>query len=313
MNTTKRNSLLLVITAFIWGVAFVAQREGGDSVGPYSFNCIRSIIGSLFLMPIIAVLDKFGITKKPQDKKSQRTLLLGGVLCGVVLAIASNFQQMGLYMGSSVGKAGFLTACYILIVPILGLFFKKKCSIQVWIGVVITLVGLYLLCMNGEFRIQFSDLLLMICALCFACHILVIDHFSPLVDGMRMSCIQFLVAGILSAIPMFFIDMNHSVSGFQIWLNGFTTWNAWIPILYAGIFSCGIAYTLQIIGQKDVNPTIASLIMSLESVFSVLAGWVILKESLSPRELIGCGCIFVAVLLAQLPSHINKEKKPDRF
>ncbi len=300
MNTTKRNSLLLVITAFIWGVAFVAQSEGGDSVGPYSFNCIRSIIGSLFLMPIIAVLDKFGITKKPQDKKSQRTLLLGGVLCGVVLSIASNFQQMGLYMGSSVGKAGFLTACYILIVPILGLFFKKKCSIQVWIGVVITLVGLYLLCMTGEFRIQSSDLLLMICALCFACHILVIDYFSPLVDGMRMSCIQFLVAGILSAIPMFFIDMNHSVSGIQIWLNGFTTWNAWIPILYAGIFSCGIAYTLQIIGQKDVNPTIASLIMSLESVFSVLAGWVILKESLSPRELIGCGCIFVAVLLAQM-------------
>ena len=148
------------------------------------------------------------------------------------------------------------------------------------------------------FSLQFSDILVMICALCFSIHILVIDHFSPMVDGLRMSCIQFMVTGLLSAFPMFATEFN---SGIQIWLSAFATWDAWLPLLYAGIFSCGIAYTLQIIGQKGVNPTIASLIMSLESVFSVLAGWVILDERLNAKELTGCALIFAAVILSQLP------------
>lgn len=294
----RRNSLILALTSFIWGISFVSQSQGGDAIGPYSFNCIRSIIGSLFLIIIISVTDRFGLTKKPDNKKAQRTLLTGGVLCGVVLCVATNLQQMGIYLGTPSGKAGFLTACYILLVPILGLFFKKKCGINVWIAVAISIVGLYLLCIDGTFRLQFSDILVMICALCFSIHILVIDHFSPMVDGLRMSCIQFMVTGLLSAFPMFATEFN---SGIQIWLSAFATWDAWLPLLYAGIFSCGIAYTLQIIGQKRVNPTIASLIMSLESVFSVLAGWVILDERLNAKELTGCALIFAAVILSQLP------------
>ena len=312
MNTDKntamrrRNSWILALTAFIWGISFVAQSEGGDAVGPFSFNCIRSIIGSAFLIIIIFITDKTGLTKKPENKKAQRTLLLGGVLCGIVLCVATNLQQMGIYLGTPSGKAGFLTACYILLVPILQLFFKKKCGINVWIAVLITLVGLYLLCIDGAFRLQFSDSLVILCAVCFSVHILVIDHFSPMVDGLRMSCIQFMVTGLLSAIPMFLTEFKDGIS---VWALAFCTWDAWIPLLYAGIFSCGIAYTLQIIGQKGVNPTIASLIMSLESVFSVLAGWIILHEKLSVKELAGCALIFVAVILSQLPAGMFKRGK----
>ena len=296
----RRNSMILALTAFIWGISFVAQSEGGDALGPYTFNCVRSFIGALFLVIIILITDKLGLTKKPENKESQRILLKGGILCGIILCISTNLQQMGIYMGTPSGKAGFLTACYILLVPILGIFLKKKCGLNVWIGVLIALIGLYLLCINGKLYIQMSDLLVMICAVCFSVHILVIDRFSPLVDGLRMSCIQFFTVGIITSIPMFFVDIKGSET-FSVWLNGFGTWDAWIPLLYAGIFSCGIAYTLQIIGQKGVNPTIASLIMSLESVFSVLAGWIILNEKLSFRELTGCLLIFIAVILAQLP------------
>lgn len=300
----RRNSLILALTSFIWGISFVAQSRGGDAIGPYSFNCIRSIIGSVFLIIIISVTDRFGITKKPENKKAQRTLLTGGVLCGIVLCVATNLQQMGIYLGTASGKAGFLTACYILLVPILGLFFKKKCGANVWIAVAISLVGLYLLCIDGAFRLHFSDTLVMLCALCFSVHILVIDHFSPMVDGLRMSCIQFMVTGLLSSIPMFMTDFK---SGSQVWLSAFASRDAWIPLLYAGIFSCGIGYTLQIIGQKGVNPTVASLIMSLESVFSVLAGWVILHEKLSAKELAGCALIFAAVVLSQMPVGIKRQ------
>lgn len=298
----KRNSLLLVLTALIWGIAFVAQSEGGDAVGPYTFNCIRSLLGSAVLVPVIALLDKLGLTsRKPVTAAQKRTLLLGGVCCGVILCIASNLQQLGLYFGSSAGKAGFLTACYILLVPVLGIFLGKKCGWNIWAGVGLTLIGLYLLCMNGSLQLQFSDILLLLCALCFAFHILAIDHFSPLVDGVRMSCIQFLVAGLLSAVPMFFIDMGHSFAGIAAWVPALFTMDAWLPILYAGILSCGAAYTLQIIGQQGVNPTVASLLMSLESVFSVIAGWAILGEKMGARELSGCALIFAAVILAQIP------------
>lgn len=297
------NSLLLILTAFIWGIAFVAQSAGGDAVGPYTFNCIRSFIGGIVLLPVIKLLDYLHLTKqKPKTKKDRKNLLMGGIACGTALALASNLQQMGLYLGSSAGKAGFLTACYILIVPVLGIFLKKKCSIHIWIGIVIAVIGLYLLCIHGDFSIQLSDILLLLCAFLFAIHILVIDHFTPLADGVRMSCIQFFVCGGLSSIPMFFMDMRHSLSGIQAWIPALLNPSAWIPILYAGVLSCGVAYTLQIVGQQGVNPTVASLLMSLESVFSVLAGWVLLGESLSPRELLGCVLIFGAVILAQMPN-----------
>lgn len=208
---------------------------------------------------------------------------------------------MGLYLGSSAGKAGFLTACYMLIVPVLGLFFHKKCSWNVWAGIAAAVVGLYLLCIQGDFRIQFSDFLLFLCAFVFAVHILVIDYFAVRVDGVRMSCLQFLVCGLVSAVPMCFVDLGHAAGGLSGWAQALMGLDAWIPILYAGVLSCGAGYTLQIIGQQGVNPTIASLLLSLESVFSVLAGWVILGEALQGREILGCVLIFAAVIFAQLP------------
>mgnify|MGYP004457003589 CR=1 FL=1 len=294
-----RNSILLVLTAFIWGIAFVAQSEGGNAVGPFTFNGIRSLIGSIVLLPVIALLDRMKLTsKKPVTKAEKKILLIGGLSCGVLLFLASSAQQLGICLGTPAGKAGFLTACYILLVPVLGLFLKKKCGVRVWTGIAITLVGLYLLCMSETLRLQSSDLLLLACALLFAVHILVIDYFSPRVDGVRMSCIQFLVCGILSLIPMFFSEIR---VGADVWLAKLTDPGAWLAILYAGVLSCGVAYTLQIVGQNGINPTVASMLLSLESVFSVLAGWIILKQSLGAKELLGCGLIFIAIILAQLP------------
>lgn len=302
MNQNVRKSCLLVLTALIWGIAFVAQTTGGDTVGAFSFNCIRSLIGGIVLIPVIHVLDT-KTDKKPKTAAEKKTLLTGGIACGCVMFIASSFQQLGINLGTEAGKAGFLTACYILLVPILGLFLKKKCGWNIWIGVVLTLAGLYLLCMNGTtgFSLRFSDGLVIICAVCFSLHILLVDHFSPLVDGVRLSSIQFIISGLIGLIPTFFVDMHHSLSGFYAWLPALQSWNAWIPILYAGVMSCGVAYTLQIIGQNGLNPTIASLLMSLESVFSVLAGWIILGQKLTPREILGCVIIFAAIVLAQLP------------
>lgn len=299
-NRKLRNSLLLILTALIWGIAFVAQSEGGDAVGPYTFNCVRCLIGAAVLIPLILVLDKKHFFKKDlSDQNNRKNLLIGGTACGLVLCIASNLQQLALYLGASAGKAGFLTACYILLVPILGLFMKKRCAWNIWVGVGLTLIGLYLLCVKESLSFQFADILLLICAFCFAIHILVIDHFSPLVDGVKMSCIQFFVAGLLSAIPMCISDIP-SV-GISAWAGSFANPDAWIPILYAGVFSCGVAYTLQIIGQNGLNSTVASLLMSLESVFSVLADWLLLQETMSPKELFGCALIFTAVILAQIP------------
>lgn len=297
-----RNSCLLVLTALIWGIAFVAQTTGGDAIGAFSFNCIRSLIGGLVLLPVIHVLDK-KTDRKPKTPAEKRTLLTGGIACGCVMFVATSFQQLGITMGTEAGKAGFLTACYILLVPIFGLFLKKKCGWNIWVGVAMTLIGLYLLCMNktAGFSLRFSDLLVIICSVCFALHILLVDHFSPLVDGVRLSSLQFIVSGLIGLIPTFFVDMHHSLSGFYAWLPALQSWDAWLPILYAGVMSCGVAYTLQIIGQNGLNPTVASLLMSLESVFSVLAGWIILGQKLSGREIFGCMIIFGAIVLAQLP------------
>lgn len=285
-----RNSLLLLLTAFIWGAAFVAQSVGGEAVGCFTFNGVRSLIGALVLLPVIWLMD----AKKKEEleqKEDQKTLITGGICCGVMLCIASNFQQFGISF-TTVGKAGFITAMYILIVPILGLFMKKKPGLQVWLGVVLAMMGLYLLCMTSEsFSLSKGDFLVLICAGFFSLHILIIDYFSPKVDGVRMSCIQFLVCGILSMVMAFIFETPE----FSVILSG------WLPILYAGVLSCGVAYTLQIVGQKNMDPTVASLILSLESVFSVLAGWLILDQRLNLRELFGCVLMFLAIILAQLP------------
>lgn len=298
-----KNSLILLLTATIWGIAFVAQSEGGDAVGAFTFNSTRSLIGSLVLIPVIFLLNKIN----PKDNKDEsgvssensssgnifsrnRTLILGGISCGICFFLASNFQQLGIQY-TSVGKAGFITACYIVIVPILGLFIKKKCSPFIWAAVAMALVGLYLLCITDGFSIGKGDILVLICAVLFSLHILIIDYFSPKVDGVKMSCIQFFICGVLSAIPALIFE-HPQLSAFQ---------GAWGAILYAGVMSCGVAYTLQIVGQKNMDPTVASLILSLESCISVLAGWIILGQKLSMREIIGCVVMFTAIVLAQLP------------
>lgn len=294
MNKTNwKNPILLLMTAIIWGVAFVAQSVGMDYIGPFTFNCVRNIIGGIVLIPCIWFLNKWKhkerIVEKAANKENKKTLLIGGICCGIALCLATNMQQIGIQY-TTVGKAGFITALYIIIVPIISIFLRKKCGIQVWISVVIALAGFYLLSVKDGFRLEVADACLLCSAVLFSIHILVIDYFSPKTDGVKMSCIQFFVCGILSGLIMLFTetpDLENILA-------------AWLPILYAGVLSCGVAYTLQIIGQKDFNPTIASLILSLESVFSALAGWVILNQALTGRELLGCILIFGAIILAQI-------------
>lgn len=287
-----KNLFILFLTAFIWGTAFVAQSVGMDHIGPFAFNAVRSYVGGIALIPVILFFNSRKSTEQKQTEQANRkTLILGGVCCGTALAVASLFQQVGIQY-TTVGKAGFITALYIVIVPILGIFFHKKVGMKLWVSVVIAIVGLYLLCMTGSFALQLGDLLILICAFCFSGHILVIDYFSPKVDGVQMSCIQFFTAAVLSTVAMLFVEGMPTVQDVLL---------SWIPVLYCGVMSSGVAYTLQIIGQKGVNPTIASLVMSLESVIAVLAGWIILGESMSSREIMGCVLMFAAIILAQLP------------
>lgn len=284
-----KGSLLLFLAAIIWGVAFVAQSVGMDYVGPFTFNCVRTLIGGLVLIPCIVFLNR-GKVKKKTDFTEKKRLLLGGICCGVALTTGSTLQQFGI-MYTTVGKAGFITAFYIIIVPILGLFLGKKCGLSVWISVVIALAGLYFLCITDGFSIGKGDIYVFLGAIAFSIHILVIDYFTQFNDGVKMSCIQFFVCGILCFVPMMLFE-HPEISMILL---------AWKPILYAGVMSCGVAYTLQIVGQKNMNPTVASLILSLESVTSVIAGFLVLHQNLSYRELIGCGLMFVAIVLAQLP------------
>lgn len=288
---------MLLITAAIWGFAFVAQSVSMDYIGCFTFNCARNLIGGLTLIPCIFLLDRIngreqtqGQKKEAEKKQERKTLILGGSCCGVFLCLASNLQQMGIQY-TTVGKAGFITALYIVIVPILGLFFKKKCGVQIWVSVLVAMAGFYLLSVREGFRLERADTYLLISALLFSFHILVIDYFSPKADCVKMSCIQFFVCGLLSGIAMLFTEQPTLTS----------LLDAKAPVLYAGILSCGVAYTLQIAGQKDFNPTVASLILSLEAVFSVLAGRMLLDQVLSERELAGCLLIFCAVISAQIP------------
>ena len=317
-RTQLKNSLLLLLTATIWGFAFVAQSVGMEYVKPFTFNCVRSAIGAIFLIPCIFLFqnrsnssskssatlssanqlnqsDNYLSNQSSADhalpSANQKTLIIGGICCGVILAAASSLQQHGI-LYTSVGKAGFLTALYIVLVPILGLFLKKRCSPLIWVSVALALGGLYLLSVpDGLGSIEKGDLLLIACAFLFAVHIMVIDYFSPRCNGVALSCIQFFVCAVCCLIPAFIFE-HPSLSSILA---------AWAPILYAGILSCGIGYTLQIIGQKGMNPTVASLILSLESSISVLAGWLILGQTLSMRELVGCGIVFLSIVLAQLP------------
>lgn len=287
-----RANLLLLLTAMIWGAAFVAQSVSMDYIGPFTFLCSRSLLGGVVLLPVIAVMgkgEKQGTGQKPDNRK---LLLIGGICCGVMLFIGSAFQQIGIQY-TTAGKAGFITAMYMVLVPICGLFFGKRPSGKTWGAVVVALAGMYLLCLYGSGIESLSrgDLLEMLCALGFTAHILVIDYFSPKVDGVKMSCVQFFTCGILAGIFMLILETP--------------SWDslraAALPIAYAGILSSGVGYTLQIVAQKDTQPTVASLLMSLESVFSLIFGWILLKESMSGVELLGCGLMFAAIVWVQLP------------
>ena len=292
MKQQIKSSLILLLTATIWGVAFVAQSVGMEYIGPFTFNAIRCVLGGLVLIPVILVLKKKKETgAENQEKEDKKTLWTGGIACGVILCIASNLQQFGI-MEASVGKSGFFTALYIVMIPVIGIFIGKRPGIKLWFCVALAVVGMYLLCMkDGSFTIERADIMLLLCARAFSFHILVVDYFSPKVDGVKMSCIQFFVCGVLSAVGMLFTE-TPDISNIQA---------AWLPLLYAGLLSCGVGYTLQIVGQKGINPVIASLIMSLESVISALAGWVILGQVLSPKEILGCVLMFVAIIITQIP------------
>ena len=287
-----KNACMLILTAFIWGTAFVAQSVGMDFLEPFTFNGVRSLIGGIVLLPCIFLIRRINARSGEAEKAegTRKDLVLGGILCGLLLFAASSLQQIGIVY-TTAGKAGFITAFYIVIVPVLSIFLHKRIGWKVWAAVVMALAGLYFLCMTEELTVGKGDLYIFLCALIFSVHILVIDHFSPRVDGVKMSCIQFFTCGIVSLIPMFAWE----TPGVDNLLAG------WMPLLYAGVLSCGVAYTLQVVGQKNVNPAVASLILSLESCFSVLAGWLILGEKLTMREFAGCVLMFAAIILAQLP------------
>ena len=295
-----KNAFMLVLTAFIWGTAFVAQSMGMDYLGPFTFNGVRSLIGGAALLPCIAFLKLLnGKNTAAFINGNRKDLLIGGIACGLLLFAATSLQQIGIQY-TTAGKAGFITAFYIVIVPVLGIFLRKRIGWKVWIAVVIALFGLYFLCITEHFTVGKGDILIFVCALIFSLHILVIDRFSPKVDGVKMSCIQFFVCGIASMPFMFVLETPRLGAMLE----------GWMPLMYAGVLSCGVAYTLQIIGQKNVNPAVASLILSLESCFSVLAGWAVLGERLSVRESAGCVLMFAAIILAQLPEKKRGDGQP---
>lgn len=297
MREKIKSLIMLFAATIIWGFAFVAQSKGMDYVGGFTFNCLRCFLGGAVLIPVIAISDKKRKSKEDGNniRNDRKRLITGGVCCGAFLCVASNLQQFGIKY-TTVGKAGFITAMYIVIVPVAGIFLKRKAGKFVWIGVALAIAGLYLLCINEDFYIGKGDLLVLGCAVVFSGHILCVDYFSPLVDGVRLSCIQFFTCGILSGIPMLIFE--------DVSLRNIADCS--VPLLYAGIMSCGVGYTLQIIGQKNINPTVASMVFSLEAVFSLLAGWLILGQNMSEREIAGCVIMFAAIVLAQLPDSKNR-------
>ena len=304
MNTQTKNSLLLLLCSLIWGTAFVAQ-SAGSGMGAYSFLAGRSWLAVLVLIPTVMVFDairrKSGTDAKPKTAAEKKKLLAAGLVCGTLLFTASAAQQIGITINPSTAKAGFLTAMYVVLVPVFGLFFRRRVSLPVWIAVALSVGALYLLCIKGSFSLAPGDLLVLVCAICFSVHILVIDHFTATCDGVKLSCLQFLFAGTWSTILALFFD----TISFQVLLD--CIW----PLLYVGVFSCGVGYTLQILAQKGSNPTVVTILLSLESVFAVIAGAVVLHQQMTAREYLGCVLMFAAVVLAQIPMPQKKEAKAE--
>ena len=302
-----KGNFMLLMAAFIWGTAFVAQSKGMDFIGPFTFNTMRNYVAFIVLIPLIFIIRKFSSGQNSTYIKgsSKKDVIKAGICCGCMLFLASSFQQIGLKY-TSVGKAGFITTFYVIIIPVLGLFVGKRIGLKIIISLIAAIFGLYLLCITeGLESISKGDFYILLCAFCNAFHILTIDHFSPKVDGVVLSCIQFLVCALISTRPMFYIEMPAVAAILK----------SMGPFVYDAVLSCGVAYTLQIFGQRYTEPVITSLIMSLESVFSVLAGWVVLHQFLTFKETIGCIIVFAAVTLAQIPDKsikfLNKNKIKD--
>ena len=297
MENAKRRGvpgeISLLLAAVIWGGAFVAQSLGGDSLGALSFNAARSLIGALALLPVIAWSDRRRGTSRPRGRE-RRLLWLGGTLCGLCLTLAVNLQQVAIAWTdaagrANVGKIGFLTAMYIVLVPILSLFLKKRAGANVYVGILLALAGMYLLCVKEGFALGGGDVYALLAALMFALQIIVVDLFAPRVDNIRLSALQFLVCGVLSGVLAVCTEPQSARA----------YWDAALPVLYTGVFSSGVGYTLQIIGQRRCRPQMASLLMSMESVFSAVFGFLILHQKMTGRELLGCALMLAAVCLAQ--------------
>lgn len=300
LRVERKNNIIgssqLFLTSVIWGVAFVAQSTGSDLLEAHTFNFFRNILAFLFLLIVIPALKGRSDVQAARTIKAAvkgpggKTLILGAVCCGTALFAGMSFQQIGLAY-TSVGKAGFITSMYILLVPVIGIFLGEKHGVKLWIGVIVAIVGFYMLCIKETVVINKGDLLIVCCAIIYSAQILLIDYFLKKVDGVWLSCLQFGVAALMSMFCMLIFEAPHLENVIA----------AWIPLLYTGILSGGVAYTLQISGQRRVKPTTASLIMSLESVNSAIAGWVLLGQKLNRVEILGCTLIFAAVILTQLP------------
>ena len=296
---------MLLIAAILWGTTFVAQSEGMEYVGPLTYQATRSVLGGLFLIPIILFGDmmkkKKGTYIAPTKNTKKKTLLVG-VLCGIILTVAALLQQYGIALGTTSDKAGFITALYIVLVPVYGLFLKKKAHPIVWVSVGVAVAGLYFLCIQGDLTVLPCDLVTLCCAAVFALHIVAIDNLAAPLDGVRISCIQFFTSAVISGIAMFIFE-EPSMSAIM---------SGWVTIAYAGILSSGVAYTLQILGQQRTDPAVASILMSLESLFAVVGTIVFTALLGSPklptaREWIGCALMFAAIMLTQLPDIMKKK------
>ena len=290
MTTKKiRSIILLLVATVIWGSAFIAQTVG-NSIGPFTFQAVRCFLAVAFLVTVSFIMDKARGRSFAAGWKD-KTLWKTGLLCGLALFVAASLQQVGLVY-TDAGKAGFITAMYIVLVPVCGLFFRQKPPLSALVAIAVAVVGLYLLSCAGVSEINRGDMMVMGCALAFAVQITLVDRFAGALDGVRLNCIQAFICGLLS-LPFVFASESPALSDIARY---------WGPLVFAGVLSMGVAYTLQILGQKDLEPTPASLIMSLESVFAALGAWLILNERMTPAELTGSVLVFSAVIISQIPS-----------
>ena len=299
-----KGNLFLLVATLIWGCTFVAQDIAAEIIGSFEFHAVRTLIGAAVLIPVILFMDavkkKNGTYVKPTPK-NKKDLILGGIVCGFFHCTAAALQQFGIALGTESGKAGFITAMYIIFVPVIGLFLKRKIQPHVYVCIAFAVAGLYLLSVTGGFTVQAGDAIMLICAIMFAFHIMSVDHFVNLADCVKLSFMQFVFSGALAAVLTFIFEGGFHPALIKAAIG---------PILFAGVLSCGVAYTFQIVGQNySSSSTVASLIMSFESVVAAVAGAIILHQTMTAREFIGCAFMFTAIILSQIDFKALSRKK----